>query len=142
MNIRNKLIPLTLFAMAICISVYYYMVFPSILVFGEELSADSFPDMIFNKGLTADSLSAMIFSEGLSVDSLSAMIFGKGLSTDLCGTDCYLPVHSVSIFISFFTAFVALGILQNKICSFAETKKRTLISHPINNENTAENEGV
>ncbi len=100
MNIKNKLIPLMLFAVAACVAVYYYMIFPSVAVFGE------------------------------------------GLSSNLCSTDYYLPLHSVSIFISFFTVFVALGILQNKICSFAGAKKTALIPDSINNENPAENKGI
>ncbi len=100
MNIKNKLIPLMLFAIAICIAVYYYMIFPSVAAFGE------------------------------------------GLSSDLCSTDYCLPLHSVSIFISFFTVFVALGTLQNKICNFIKAKKTALIPDLINNENPAENRGI
>ena len=100
MNIKNKLIPLILFTMAACVAIYYYMIFPSVVAFGE------------------------------------------GLSSNLCSTDYCLPLHSVSIFISFFATFVALGILQNKICSFAGAKKTALISNPINNENPTKNRGI
>ena len=100
MNIKNRLIPSMLFAIAICVAVYYYIIFPSVAAFGE------------------------------------------GLSSDLCSTDYCLPLHSVSVFISFFIVFVALGILQNKICNLIEAKKTTLIPDLINNENPAENKGI
>lgn len=100
MNIKNKLIPLILFAMAICVAIYYYMIFPSVAAFGE------------------------------------------GLSSNLCSADYRLPLHSVSVFISFFIVFVALGILQNKICNLIGAKKTALIPDLINNKNPAENRGI
>ncbi len=97
MNIKNKLIPIILFTMAICIAVYYYMAFSSVVVFGEELLSN------------------------------------------LDNTDYCLPMHLIFIFISFFTIFIILGILQNKICNFIQPrkiqpKKLTLISDSTNNK--------
>ena len=40
MNFKNKLIPIMLFAMAICLAIYYYIAFPSIVILGEGLSSD------------------------------------------------------------------------------------------------------